>query len=288
MALLLKNHSETTALLSKQLDALKDFLDPANSETPHALEVLTERFDAWEKYTTMLLDNLFTTDELAQEFFHDDITVSVTNLNHKEAQSDFWVDVKHRRKRLASIIERLPLFEMQTITSTPAEQAKLGASEINKSSTPTKSNGLQTAIVVCICAALASTLALVFCLSLPHSIQWPIVAAYAGGLAGFVGLRYSQNWMVLFLTFLGGGCIGKAGFSFSFHAKASHTEPSGKQGFIDVLWTTSTLIDLGLLVVGLVILKYAIELYRNEQRIVAEQNTTSFWQWGGWPWNWWQ
>ncbi|TWT72662.1 TIR domain-containing protein [Crateriforma conspicua] len=94
-----------------------DLLNPLpNSD--QSLDAARERYYTWTEYNGTLLERLFNTDELSQEYSYWGIAVAGPSSLH-ERISDFTDDVNKKIRRIESIIERLPLYAPQGTDSTP-------------------------------------------------------------------------------------------------------------------------------------------------------------------------
>lgn len=81
------------------------------------MEASRERYYTWTEYNGTLLQRLFNTDELSQEYSYWGIAVAGPS-SLRERISDFADDVNKKIRRIESVIERLPLYALHDNGST--------------------------------------------------------------------------------------------------------------------------------------------------------------------------
>jgi hypothetical protein len=87
-------------------------------DSEQSLEVAREKYYTWSEFNGTLLERIFSTDELSQEYSYWGIAFSGSP-SLRERISDFADDVIKKIRRIESIIERLPLYAPRVTDSPP-------------------------------------------------------------------------------------------------------------------------------------------------------------------------
>ncbi len=124
---------EATTQLRRQVERGEALRTAAGPRSEPELETFRSGYYTWLEYTDTLLKRLFTTPQLAEEFSW---TPGITVLGHRESvQEQYQRDlegIQSRLRKLNSIIERLPLFELAPgVTPSAPAPAGLSGSRTN-------------------------------------------------------------------------------------------------------------------------------------------------------------
>ncbi len=138
---LLKPRDEVKAKLERQIQRARTDLLTLPEETDEDYRRLSEAITNWRKYVTELLNTLFSDRGLANEFDRS-VRVMYAPGTIQSLIRDLKQDVGTYINRLASIVERLDLYEEAPIVTPPAPRGRRRASRGVHSGAPRCSSSM--------------------------------------------------------------------------------------------------------------------------------------------------
>lgn len=119
MTLLRYTHSEAEKLLNHQIEIATQLLTGDSISNKEKLAQAKTAFGKWERYNETLLQKIFTTSTIANEVFHDDVTVYADPNSFAEERQQFVDNVNRRKTRLEAVANRINLFDLQPTAGKP-------------------------------------------------------------------------------------------------------------------------------------------------------------------------